>query len=292
MGTVLVLVTVADGAADEVSLQALTLGRQLAGGGPVHALLAGGATAAPSLGEWGATQVHVADHPALDGGAPDAHARVLDDLAASLGVDAVVGPGTEQGNTILARAAARAGLPFAANCTSASPGSPVTVTRIRWGGSLLEEAAIHADRAMLTVAPHTVAATQSGGTAIVSTFTPQLDEADLAVRVVGRIPAAQGGISLTEARVIVSGGRGVGFRGRLRAGRGAGRSAGGGGRLLPGRDHLGLALAHGPGGPDGDEDRPRPVHRVWHLAAPPSTWPAARPPRRSSRSTRTRRRRS
>jgi electron transfer flavoprotein alpha subunit len=210
MGSVLVLVTVADGAADEVSLQALSLGRQLAAAGPVHALLAGDETAAPALGDWGATEVHVAAHPALDGSAPDAHARVLDDLAASLGVDAVVGPGTEQGNTILARAAARAGLPFAANCTSATPGSPVTVTRIRWGGSLLEEAAIHADRAMLTVAPHTVAATRTGGTAVVSTFTPQLDDADLAVRVVGRIPAAQGGISLTEARVIVSGGRGVG----------------------------------------------------------------------------------
>ena len=44
--------------------------------------------------------------------------------------------------------------PFAANCGASTPGSPVTVTRLRWGGSLSEEAVIHADRAILTVAPH------------------------------------------------------------------------------------------------------------------------------------------
>ncbi|MBE3074783.1 MAG: hypothetical protein IMZ75_07535, partial [Actinobacteria bacterium] len=39
MGLVLVLATIADGGIDKVSLQALTLGSALAGGGPVHALL-------------------------------------------------------------------------------------------------------------------------------------------------------------------------------------------------------------------------------------------------------------
>ena len=210
MGPVLVLVTTAAGVADDVSLQALAFGRGLAEGGEVHALLTGDEAAATGLGEWGASHVHVTRHPALGAGTPDAVARVLDDLAARLAASAVVGPGTEEGNTVLARAAARAGLPFAANCTSATAGSPVRVTRLRWGGSLLEEAAIHADRAMLTVAPHTVAATQTGGVAPVETFTPELDAADLAVRVLERIPAAAGGISLAEAKVVVSGGRGVG----------------------------------------------------------------------------------
>lgn len=210
MGTLLVLVTTAEGTADDVSLQALALAGSLATGGPVHALVAGDETAAAGLGEWGASQVHLARHPAFDAVAPDAIAHTLGDLAERLGADAVVGPGTELGNTVLARAAARAGLPFAANCTTATPGNPVAVTRLRWGGSLLEEAIIHAGRAMLSVAPHSVAATRTGGVAAMEAFTPQLDEADLAVRVLERIPAAKGGISLTEAKVIVSGGRGVG----------------------------------------------------------------------------------
>lgn len=210
MGTVLVWVTAAEGAADAVSLQALALGRSLAGGGAVHALVVGDEAAASGLGAWGASEVHLARHPGLETTAPDAVARVLVDLAGRLGADAVVGPGTEAGNTVLARAAARAGVPFAANCIAATAGSPVTVTRVRWGGSLLEEAAIHADRAILTVAPHTVAAVETGGAAPVTPFTPELDDADLAVRVTGRIPAPASGVSLAEARVVVTGGRGAG----------------------------------------------------------------------------------
>ena len=210
MATVVILVTTADGAIDRVALQATTLGVSLAAGGPVHALFIGEAALAPDLGAWGVTEVHVADHPALATFAPDAIAGILADLAANLGADIVVGAGTESGNTVMARAAARAGLPFAANCIAATPGDPLVVTRQRWGGSLLEQAAIHSSRAMLSVAPHTVAAVATGGTATVTTFTPTLDDADLAVRVVGRIPAPVAGVSLAEAKVVVTGGRGAG----------------------------------------------------------------------------------
>jgi len=209
MGAVLVYATSAAGVADDVSLQSLALAREFAAGGPVHALVID-AAAAEGLGAWGASHVHVATHPALGSVAPDAVARVLDDLATRLNADAVIGPGTEHGNTVIARAAARAGLPFAANCTAVVAGSPVTITRLRWGGSLMEESAIHAPRAMLTVAPHTVASSRTGNVATVQVYSPELDEADLAVRAVARIPAATAGISLAEAKVVVTGGRGVG----------------------------------------------------------------------------------
>lgn len=210
MGNVLVFVPVAEGAAEEVGLQALALGASMAGGGEVHALVAGDESAAAGLGAWGASKVHVAVHPALGSAAPDAVASVLVELAERVGADAIVGPGTEAGNTILARAAARCGLPFAANCVAVSGDSPRTVTRMRWGGSLLEEAVLHADRAVLTVAPHSVSAAETGRSAEVVTFTPELDESDLVVRAVGRVAAAAGGISLADAKVVVSGGRGVG----------------------------------------------------------------------------------
>ncbi len=210
MATVLVLAATTDGAADDITLQALTLARGLAAGGPVHAVLMGDESAASALGAYGAATVHVATHEVLAGGAPDARARILADLADRLGADVVMGPGSDEGNTIVARAAARAGQPFAANCTRVTLGSPVTVTRIRWGGSLMEEAALHAGRAYLTVAPHSVVAEAAGGTAAVEAFTPDLDAADLVVRAARRIPAAAGGVSLADAKVVVSGGRGVG----------------------------------------------------------------------------------
>jgi electron transfer flavoprotein alpha subunit len=212
MAIVLVLVTTADGALDRVSLQALTLASSFAAGGTVHAVLVGDASLAASVGEWGATSVHVAEHPALAAGsfAPDAIARTVADLATSLGADVIVGAGTESGNAVMGRVAARTGVPFAANCVAATPGDPLLVTRQRWGGSLLEESAIRADRVVLSVAPHALTATQTGGSATVQTFTPQLDDADLLVRVVERIPAATSGVSLAEAKVVVTGGRGAG----------------------------------------------------------------------------------
>jgi electron transfer flavoprotein alpha subunit len=210
MPTILVLVTTTAGAPDEVALQALALGHRLAAGRPVHGLVIGDEAAAAGLGAWGASAVHLARHAALDTAAPDAVARILDDLAGRLEANVVIGPGTEAGNTILARAAARADEPFAANCVEVTAGDPMTITRLRWGGSLLEEAAIHAGRAMLTVAPHAIQASPTDGVASVEPFTPELEDADLAVRVVERVAAAASGVSLAEAKVVVSGGRGVG----------------------------------------------------------------------------------
>jgi electron transfer flavoprotein alpha subunit len=44
----------------------------------------------------------------------------------------------------------------------------------------------------------------------IQAFTPALAEADLRVRVVGRVESGGGKVSLAEARVVVGGGRGVG----------------------------------------------------------------------------------
>jgi electron transfer flavoprotein alpha subunit len=219
MPAVLVLVATADGAADDNSQQALTLGRTLVAGGPVHALVVAGEPGAEGtpaevmaagLGAWGATQAHLARHPAFETFAPDAIAAVLTELAGRVLADAVIGPGTEAGNTVLARAAARVGQPFAANCVAVTLGSPTRVTRQRWGGTLLEEADLHGAPAFLTAAPHAVAAETVGGIAAVDAFTPDIDDADLVVRVVDHVASAAAGISLAEAKVVVSGGRGVG----------------------------------------------------------------------------------
>jgi electron transfer flavoprotein alpha subunit len=84
------------------------------------------------------------------------------------------------------------------------------VTRVRWGGSLLEDARLHGSPKLLTVAPHSVAAEAAGAPAAMRSFAPELSEADLAVRIHEHRTAATSGISLAEAKVVVSGGRGVG----------------------------------------------------------------------------------
>jgi len=203
----LLLVEHADGAPSEVSLQALTLAASL--GGDVEALLIGPG-AAEAAAQVPATVAHVAEHEALTSFAPDAWASIVVGLAEGGGHSAVVAPGTPHATDAMARAATRLGEPLAANVVSVTLGSPLQLTRTRWGGSLLEEAVLHAERAFLTVTPHAVAATGVGAPGSVQTFTPELADADLVVRVSDRIAPPAGGVSLADAKVVVTGGRGVG----------------------------------------------------------------------------------
>jgi electron transfer flavoprotein alpha subunit len=161
-------------AEDELSLQALTLAQSL--GGDVRAVTIDGPYAPAA---WAAAIVEAA------------------------GDADVVGPGSDRGNEVLAHVAAQLDLPLAANVTEVRGDE---LTRIRWGGTLLEEARLHAPRRLMTAAPFAfplgVESTRS------QVLTPGLDGA---VAVVDHVAPDTGGkVSLADAKVVVSGGRGVG----------------------------------------------------------------------------------
>jgi electron transfer flavoprotein alpha subunit len=221
---VLVLVEHGDGQVDELSLQALALAREL---GEPTALLIGGADAAAQLGAHGVATAYVAEDERLSAYAPAAWARCVDELIDRLSPSAVVAAGSNRGNEVLAHVAARCDIPFAANVTAiggdagaaagadagtAGAASHLDVTRVRWGGSLLEEARIHSALPLLTVAPHTVAAAavNGAGAPAVETFAPALEPADVVVQVAEHVDTVTAGVSLADAKVVVSGGRGVG----------------------------------------------------------------------------------
>ena len=211
---VLALVEHQDGQVDELSLQALTLARELAAGEPLHALLVGdgGRAAAAELAGQGVASAHAAEDERLAAYAPGAWAQSVIELVDRLEPSAVVAAGTNRGNEVMSHVAARRELPFAANCTTVGGGSPLAVTRVRWGGSLLEDALIHGEPALFSIAPHTVAAATVDGTEgpAVEAFSPTLGESDLVVQVAEHVGTVTTGVSLAEAKVVVSGGRGVG----------------------------------------------------------------------------------
>jgi electron transfer flavoprotein alpha subunit len=179
--------------ADDLSLQALTFARTVEP--EVDAIAFGEAPAVT-----GVRTLHVAE---VDGYAPQAWGRAV----AELGATTIVAPGSDRGNEVLAHAAVITGGVFAANVTELRG---ETVVRQRWGGSLLEEARLHGDVKLMSVAPHTVPIEAAPGEPAVERFSPALQEADLVARVVERVDTSTGGLSLAEAPVVVSGGRGVG----------------------------------------------------------------------------------
>ena len=198
-----VLVLVEPG--EELSLQAVTLARDL--GGPLHALSVG--EPGTELGAYGVETLHLVQDDRLSTYAPAAWAACLEQLVDRLSPTAVVAAGTNRGNEVLGHLAARRDLPFAANVIAV--GSDASVTRVRWGGSLLEEARIDSELKLLTVAPHMVEATTlNGAGASVEQLEADVADADLVVRVVDHAETPTAGISLADAKVVVSGGRGVG----------------------------------------------------------------------------------
>ena len=217
MSGILTLVEHDAGRPDRLSLEALTIagGLGTALGTPVHAALfgTGGDVTAAGLGGFGVATAHVIAHDRLDAYAPAAWAVALGQVVDAGSFDAVIAPGGERGTEVLAHLAARAGLPMAANVVNVEPGERWKVTRHRWAGSLLEEAWLDGSPRLLTVAPHGVAAlepTASAAPPKVVPLTPVLSDADLRVRVSRLVPSADGQRSLTDAKVVVGGGRGIG----------------------------------------------------------------------------------
>ncbi len=201
------------------TLEALTFGRQLSAtlGAELHAVTVGAAAdaAAPDLGAHGAIAVHQAHHDLLTDYGADASADALADLVATLAPAAVLACGTDRGNEVLAQLAARLDTPFVANVLPtdlhASADASWELTRVRWGGSLLEQATVTAPVKLLSVALHAVDAVPAEVPAAAEArpFTPTIDAAS-AVTIVRDRVEREAGVTLATATVVVGGGRGVG----------------------------------------------------------------------------------
>ncbi len=197
------------------SLEMLTLARQVAAdeGVGVTAVLIGEVAAplADNLATYGVSQAIVVSHAGLADYAPEAWAAAVAQVAQAKSPKAIMATGTDRGNEIMAHIAARLNLAMAANVTQVTVGESYDIMRVRWGGSLFEEARLHGDIKLLSVAPLTQEVSEAPVSSVaVETFAPELDDKHFRVRVTGREEPEGDKISLAEARLVVGGGRGVG----------------------------------------------------------------------------------
>jgi electron transfer flavoprotein alpha subunit len=193
----------------------LTLAREVAAmeGVGVTAVLIGDPAAplADNLATYGVSQAIVLSHVGLADYAPEAWAEAVVQVARTKTPKAIMATGTDRGNELMAHVAARLNLAMAANVTQVTVGKSYDIMRVRWGGSLFEEARLHGEIKLLTVAPLTLPVSEAPvASTTVETFTPELDEKVFRVRVTGREEPEGDKISLAEARLVVGGGRGVG----------------------------------------------------------------------------------
>lgn len=207
----LVFVEATNGELAETSLQAIAAARAL-GGVEAITTAAVASDLGAGLGMHGVTTEHRLEGALFEDYAPEAWAEGIVQLAGRLQPDLVLACGTERGNEVMAHVGARTNRPMVSNLTELHPGTDDwTLTRIRWGGSLLEEATLDAGMKLATVAPHAFSAAPAPESVTTATigFTPEVDDRLSRTMVQDRVTLSEG-ITLATAPVVVSGGRGMG----------------------------------------------------------------------------------
>jgi electron transfer flavoprotein alpha subunit len=212
MKNVLIVAEHGGGALRKASLHALAAGREIAKrtGGTLHAALLGkgiGALA-QELAAYGA-EVRAADAPGLEHLVAETAAPVIAEIARAVGAGFVGAAATAQGKDLLPRAAARLEAGMATDVLSfGGEGASVTFHRPMWAGNVLAEVEISTAVKVFTVrATEFPAAAREGSGSVVAV--PVSVAASPRTRFVEFREVQSERPELTEARVVVAGGRGT-----------------------------------------------------------------------------------
>jgi electron transfer flavoprotein alpha subunit len=210
MATILAVLEQRAGALRKVSLEVLAAARQLADatGASVDALLCadGAVTGADLLGAHGADRVLVATHPDFRLYSPDGMGATA--AAAATGHIAVVFAATATGRDLAPRVAARLGVGCATDVTALQvEGGKIIATRPVYGGKALQRVRLDGAPAVVSVRPNPFGPAQSGKAGATETIAVPGFEARVKVREI-KAPATAA-LDVTEAPVVVSGGRGL-----------------------------------------------------------------------------------
>jgi electron transfer flavoprotein alpha subunit len=207
-----------DGAVKKVVSELLGAARTIAetrGGGRVAAVLMGSGVAslAEDLGRRGTATVLVADDPALEDYRTEPYAHVLAEAVKARRPSAVLFPASLQGKDLSARLAGKLEAPLATDCTSleAAAADSITVTRPVYSGKARAKVRLTGPVQLASFRPNVLTPVEPKPVAAQAETLPVRVDRALADRVVvkARLAAQQGQVELTEASIIVSGGRGM-----------------------------------------------------------------------------------
>ncbi len=213
MSNVLIVAEQHQGALRQATLHALAAGRQLAArtGGKLHVALLGAGVKglAEGLAKHGAT-VHVADAAVLEKPVAEAHAPVIAQIAKVVQATYVGAAATAYGKDLLPRAAALLDAGMATEVLAfGGDGASVTFKRPMWAGNVLAEVELATPVKVFTVRPTEFPASAADGAGSVVDAPVSVDAGALQTRYVAFEEVKSARPELTEARVIVSGGRGT-----------------------------------------------------------------------------------
>jgi electron transfer flavoprotein alpha subunit len=210
MASILVYAELSGGKVAGTSLELLTRARDL---GDVYAVALGsGAKAAAGvLGKHGAKVVHVNEDAAFD----DYIAEPATDAIASLyeqqKPDLILFGFTPDSREVAGRLAARLGVGLIANASDVAAKDGGFVARVPYfGGAKVASMKANAKPAIVLVRPKSFEASESGGAGEVKDLAVTVKDESKRAHIADRVVEASEKVKLEDARVVISGGRGMG----------------------------------------------------------------------------------
>lgn len=212
-GLILTFAEVRDGKLRRASLEALSEARRLAGadGGAVAAVVVGSGVALLSaeLGMHGADKVHVFDDPGLAAYSTEAYARAVVHVIQALKPSVVLIPFTALGKDLAPRVAARVGAGLVSDCVAlAIKDGRLEARRPVYAGKAYATVRWEGELQIATLRPNVFPVAPADGSRTALMVKESADVSSRA-RVTAVKAASEGKLELSEAQIIVSGGRGL-----------------------------------------------------------------------------------
>lgn len=208
--SVLVFIESADGVIKKSSLEAIAYANAM-GQGDVTAIYLGtmDQSALQQAGNYGAAKVLHVNDERLNKGVIQAYATTLAQALQQSGANILVLAKSALGDPVAARVAVKTNASFVSNVTDLPDTSGgFTVTRSIYTGKAFATEELKGDVKILAIKKNAVDLKETGGSAQVESFTPNLSDSDFGVNVT-KTEKQEGEILLPEADIVVSGGRGL-----------------------------------------------------------------------------------
>ena len=201
-----------DGALRKVSFELASAARKLADqtGDEVSAILLGSGieSLAAGLGKFGVDKVFVGDNAALEPYVTEAHAQVVAKILKDNDAAIALFGASVQGKDLSARVAAKLAGGLATDCTDVKiDGGKLVAVRPMYAGKCFGEVVFNTTPAMASLRPNVFAAVENAKAAAVTKVDVAVDGIKSKVLEVQK--DTSGKVDLTEANIIVSGGRGM-----------------------------------------------------------------------------------
>jgi electron transfer flavoprotein alpha subunit len=211
---VMVLAEIKDGRLRNVTLECLAAAHRIAQGGAVTAVLTSNHSESfvNELGRYGADHVVVMNHSSLSSYTSEAYTQALEQLISDQNPDAVLIGHTGLGRDLAPRLASKIQSGLITDCIDIQEGQQgIVFTRPIYSGKAFETRSFQSGLLFATIRPNNIKALpeDAAKTATLSLFEVSIQADQVRTAIKDIVRKASSAVDLSEAKIVVSGGRGV-----------------------------------------------------------------------------------